>query len=91
MNMIQVMAGELADMREERDRLKKALEWALDNGISANDWGERKPYTFKNKGCGCCSYEEDVPEDIAAVVDEIARVVVEKQNAAEIIRQRGKA
>jgi hypothetical protein len=42
-------------------RLEKALEWAI-QGNKIVDYGSG--IEGRSRGCGCCSYDEEIPEDL---------------------------
>lgn len=42
-------------------KLEKALEWVL-NGNRIVDWGSG--ITGMTIGCGCCSYDTEIPENL---------------------------
>lgn len=42
-------------------RLEKALEWAI-QGNKLVDYGSG--VEGRSRGCGCCSYDEEIPEDL---------------------------
>lgn len=44
-------------------RLEKALEWAI-QGNKIVDYGSG--IEGRSRGCGCCSYEEEIPDELRA-------------------------
>jgi hypothetical protein len=63
-------------MSTEVETLKKALRWALRQGVNVHDLGDEQPHKFEDAGCGCCGCNVDVPEDIADIVNECALDVI---------------
>lgn len=60
-----------------KDQLIQALKWALTEGIKANNWGIGTG--FSDRGCGCCSVDEEPPAGIDATVREIRRQLIEEK------------
>lgn len=65
----------------EIDKLRAALKWALENGVSYSP-----PYkfpdgrvlgdSFKDYGCGCCAGNIDIPKEF----DDVVRAAVGKSD-----------
>lgn len=51
------------ELLAQNELLKKALEWALKNGVSRNSEGD-----FSDSGCGCCSYPIQPDSDVAELL-----------------------
>lgn len=65
----------MSEQVPSEDLLRKALKWALKDGIRATSYG----CGFVDGGCGCCSGEEEPPAEIDAIVREIRRELIEEK------------
>lgn len=52
-----------AQLAKRVQRLEKALEWAI-QGNRLVDYGSG--VAGRSSGCGCCSYNEEIPEELHA-------------------------
>lgn len=59
-----------------KEQLIKALKWALTRGIKAENYGYGTG--FVDRGCGCCSGDEEPPAEIDATVRKIRQMLIEE-------------
>lgn len=60
-----------------KEQLLNALKWALASGVKAQNYGFGTG--FFNRGCGCCSGDEEPPAEIDATVREVRRMLIEEK------------
>lgn len=54
---------ELARLRDQNQRQRESLKWALENRAGTNHIGG-----FRSGGCGCCSWDIEPPEHLREIL-----------------------